>query len=480
MRVFILLFLFFISFSGMAQEPFLSFDHYLKKNKKPTQIFAANFPDDQHFLLFVEDKKQLSVYNFDKDGQERIEGFSFPNFVKKYPNIAGYAHTDLNTYTLYLSTLNKKKWAIVTLNFKNKSFDLQETKLEIRGDRILESVTYANKQYLFTLKRDASIFEVYAIDTQGEVSSQEYSFKDATFNEGERTIPNLDRLLQNTNTRGIDIIDSASPIALESSKSRIKFYQEDHQVTLTIDASKNNTYYLEFDLEDATSSYKVIPKTAFEKKIISSRSNSFIFEDKLFVLKASSEEMDFSIYNIDSMEKLTSFSAEKGTPIDFKNTPIIQEGGDFKSYRELEKTSKFLRKVALSNPAIAVFKENDQYIITLGASKEVATGGGPTIFIYGGGLAGAVAGGIISGIANATYYQYNAYSYTKSARFQMVLDASLQFVPDAEIPLNAFDNIKDFTQDTPVTVIQTVFKLEDTYIWGAINSKNNKINFFKF
>lgn len=478
MKIFTSLFLFLISFSSIAQEPFLSFEHYLKTSKKVTQIFVASFPEDQNFLVFVEDKKRLSVYNFDETGREKTEGFSFPNFAKKYSNIAGYTHEG-DIYTLFLSTLNKKKWAIVTLNFKNKSFDLQETKLEIRGDRVLESLTYNDKQYLFTLKREASIFEVYTLNAKGEVTSQEFSFKDATFNEGKSTIPNLDRLLQNTFTKSVDIIDSESPIALESSKSRTKFYQDDGLITLTIDASKNNTYYLQFDLENNTSNYQVIPKVAFENNTLSSKSNSFIFEDKLFVLKASSKEMDFSIYSLDSMEKLTSFSAQKETPIDFKNTPIIQEGGGFSSYRELEKTSKFLRKVSLSNPAIAVFKEQDHYIITVGATKEIASGGTP-VFIYGGGLGGAIAGGILSGIANATYYQYNAYTYTKSARFQMVLDESLNFVPDVEIPLNSFDNIKDFTQDTPITVVQTVFKFTDSFIWGALNTKNNKINFFKF
>ncbi len=479
MRIVILLLLFLVSYTGISQEPFLSFDHYLKKTKKPTQVFAASFEEENHFLIFIEDKKQVSVYNFDEMGNERAEGFSFPNFVKKYPNIGGYIYNDDDTYTLYLSTLNKKKWAILTLNFKNRSFNLQETKLEISKGRILESLLYNDKQYVFTLKRDTSIFEVAALASDGTVTTQEFPFDDADFSEGRRSMPNLDRLLHETFTKRADIIDSESPIALESSKSRTKFYQEEHLITLTIDASKKKTHYLQFNLDTNTSTYKAIPKPTFDNKLLSSKSNSFIFEDKLFVLKVSSDEMDFSIYNLDSNENIASFSAQKGTPIGFKNTPIIQEGGEFKSYRELEKTSKFLRKVASSNPAIAVFKENDRYIITLGATKEIAQTG-PTFFIYGGGLAGAVAGGIISGIANATYYQYNAYSYTKSARFQMVLDSDFQFVVNAEIPLNVFDNISDFTQETPPTVIQTVFKFNDAYIWGAVSAKNNKLNFFKF
>ena len=478
MRIGALLLLFFISFATHAQDPFLSFDHYLK-NKKPSQIFAASFSEDEHFLLFIEDRKQVSVYNFDKTGKERKEGFSFPNFVKKYPNIGGYTYNGNDTYTLFLSALNKKKWGILTLDFKNKSYNLQETKLEIKKGRVLESLLYDDTQYIFVLKRDSSDFEVYALQADGSSTTQMYPFDDSYFSNGSRTLANLDRLLHETFTKSADIIDSEPPIALESSKSRTKFYQQDHLVTLTVDASKKKTHYLQFDLKGQTSSYKAIPKATFDDKLLSSKSNSFIFEDKLFVLKVSTEEMDFSITDLNTSENIASFSAQKGKPIGFKNTPIIQEGGEFKSYRELEKTSKFLRKVATSNPAIAVFKDNGRYIITLGATKEIVQGG-PTFFIYGGGLAGAVAGGIITGIANATYYHYNAYSYTKSARFQMVLDQDFQFVIDAEIPLNAFDNISEFTQETPQTVLQTVFKFQDAFIWGALDAKNNKLNFFKF
>ncbi|WP_299680261.1 hypothetical protein [uncultured Dokdonia sp.] len=479
MRNIILSLVLLFSYTGIAQEPFLSFEHTANTlGKKATQLFAATFPENNKFLIFIEDKKQLSVYQFDESGQEIQEAFSFPNFAKKYPNIGGYLYQN-EKYTLFLSTFNKKKWAIVSLDFKTKSYNLQETKLDIKGDRVLESLTYNGKHYLFTLKKDSSTFEVYALDADGAITTQIFPFEDIDFGDGRRTIPNLDRLLQSSFSRDAAIIDSDSPIALESSKSKNKFYQEEALVTLTIDASKKHTFYLQFDLENKIANAKTISKASFDKDILSAKSNSFIFEDKLFVLKVSSDEMDFSIYRIDSMENLASFSAKKGTPIGFKNTPIIQEGGDFDSYRELEKTSKFLRKVATSNPAIAVFKNNGNYIITLGATKEISQGG-PTFFVYGGGLAGAVVSGLITGIANATYYQYNAYSYTKSARFLMVLDSDLQFIPNAEIPLNAFDEIGEFTQETSPKVIQTVFKLNDFYVWGALDAKNSTLNFFKF
>lgn len=462
----------------IAQKPFTSFEHDLGSGKKVTQLFTAVFPEKDEVLLFVEDKKTIAVYPYNKKGQKMREGFSFPNFAKKYPNIGGYLAQD-GKYVLFLSTLNKKKWAIITLDFATKSFDLQETNLEVIGRYTLESLTYKEEHYVFSIKPNSSIIEAHVINTSGAIRTQTYSFEAFEFGTENRTIPNLDKLIESTYTREAATIDNDSPSSLESSKSRTKFYQDQSHITLTIDGLKTDTFYLEFDLENETSSAQKISKTAFDKELQGASSNSYIYDNKLFIFKASSTEMDFSIYSLDTFEKLKSFSAVKGTPISFKNTPIIQNGGEFDSYRELEKTSKFLRKVALSNPAIAVFKKEGKYVITLGATKEI-TQGGPMVFAYGGGLAGAVVGGLVSGIANSTYYQYNAYTYTKSAHFKMVLDEALNFIPETEIPLNSFDDISDFTQHTNIEVIQTVFKFPEFYVWGALNSKNNRINFFKF
>lgn len=95
--------------TSVAQKPFLTFDPTVNTlGKKPTQLFSAVFPENDMFLIFIEDKTQLSVYQFDENGKEIAEGFSFPNFAKKYTNIGGYILQD-DMHTLFLSTVNKKK-----------------------------------------------------------------------------------------------------------------------------------------------------------------------------------------------------------------------------------------------------------------------------------------------------------------------------------------------------------------------------------
>ncbi len=462
-----------------GQEPFLSFDHYLGENaKRPSQLFSTYIQENDSFLVFVEDKKQLHAYEFDSNGREKVAGFSFPNIAKKYPNIAGYTLIN-NRYYLYLSNPSKKKWAVATLDFAQKTFDFTETTLEITGDRVLESVTYDDKHYIFTIVRDSSILQVYEINNVGEVVIDQYSFEDIDFGNGKASISNLDRLVQSNFSRKASVIDRNAPLSLESSKNRLKVYQNGNEITLTIDSSNQATYFLEFDLATKTSSSRILDKTSLEKEIYKTKSNSFLYDDKLFVIKCSSQAMDFSIYHANTLEKLKSYSVNKDEQINFRNTPIVQDGGSLDSHRELEKTTQFLRKVSSSNPSIAVFSTNNQYVITLGSTKKVSTGG-PAIIAMGGGLGGAVVSGLISGLANATLYQYNTYSHTLSTHFKVVLDANNEHVSNVEIPLNSFDHIKEFTQETPPSVLQTVCKVSNKYVWGALNRKNSKINFFTF
>lgn len=475
----LLVLIFLITQGIFAQNPFLSFDHYLGENaKRPSQLFSTYIQENDSFLVFVEDKKQLHAYEFDSNGQEKAAGFSFPNIAKKYPNIAGYTLIN-NRYYLYLSNPSKKKWAVATLDFAQKTFDFTETTLEITGDRVLESLTYDNKHYIFTIARDTSILQVYELNHKGEVFTDLYSFENIDFGNGKASISNLDRLVHSNFSRKASVIDRNAPLSLESSKNRLKVYQNDNEITLTIDSSNQATYFLEFNLATKTSSSRILDKTSLEKEIYKTKSNSFLYDDKLFVIKCSSQAMDFSIYHANTLEKLKSYSVNKDEPIHFRNTPIVQDGGSLDSHRELEKTTQFLRKVSSSNPSIAVFSTNDQYVITLGSTKEVSTGG-PAIIAMGGGLGGAVVSGLVSGLANATLYQYNAYSRTLSTHFKVVLNTNFEHVNGAQIPLNSFDDIQEFTQETPPSVLQTVCKVSNSYVWGALNRKNNKINFFTF
>lgn len=462
-----------------AQDPFLSFDHYLGANaKKPQQLFSTYSAENNAFLIFIEDKKQLHAYLFDANGNEIDSGFSFPNIAKKFPNVAGYVYQE-NKYVMYLSTANKRKWAIATLDFKKKSFNLNETKLEVIGDRVLESISYKDNHYVFTVLKDTSTFQIHKLNTAGEVTLETYSFEDIDFSQAKNSVKNLDRLIQSNFSRQATVIDANSPIALETSKSRLKFYQNKEIVTLTLDSSDKITYSLSFNLDAGTSSSTTLTKETLDNEVYRTKSNSFLYDNKLFVLKYSSAAIDFTIYDAQSLQKLTSYNATKEEVISFKNTPLMQDGGTSKSEIELERTAQFLRKVSSSNPAIAVFKENDNYIITLGGTKEVSSGGSPFV-IAGGALGGAIGAGLVSGLANSTLYHYNAYSRTLSTHFKLMLDTNLEFIATGEIPLNAFDDIKAFTQDTPASVLQTVCKVSDDFVWGALNNKNLRVNFFSF
>src|SRR5690606_40152917 len=69
---------------------------------------------------------------------------------------------------------------------------------------------------------------------------------------------------------------------------------------------------------------------------------------------------------------------KRDASISFKNTPIIQEGATavpFVNRRELEESSKYLRKITSGDLGITVLKQDNHFYITLGGYKEVNNSG---------------------------------------------------------------------------------------------------------
>ena len=87
---------------------------------------------------------------------------------------------------------------------------------------------------------------------------------------------------------------------------------------------------------------------------------------------------------------------DRDEPITIKNSPIIQEGQTalpFVNRREMEETSKFLRKVTSGKLGVTAYKNNNEYFFTIGGYKIVQSGGG-MMMMPGGGFSNA--GGTVS------------------------------------------------------------------------------------
>ncbi|HBY66613.1 MAG TPA: hypothetical protein DEG69_01860, partial [Flavobacteriaceae bacterium] len=162
--------------------------------------------------------------------------------------------------------------------------------------------------------------------------------------------------------------------------------------------------------------------------------NSFIIDDKIIQLGSSRKEMKIVVKNFED-EVLKDFYFEKDTPISIKNSPIIQDGQTFVPFvnrREMEETSKFLRKASSGNIGITAYKIDGGYSAIIGGFKEIVTNSGG-MMMGGVGVQAAPAGvATPTSSFNPTFFSYNNYTSTKSVFFNTHFDSNFNYVEKEE------------------------------------------------
>mgnify|MGYP000978014029 CR=1 FL=1 len=84
------------------------------------------------------------------------------------------------------------------------------------------------------------------------------------------------------------------------------------------------------------------------------KTNSFINDENIFLIASTDDELVFRTQNFESGTLVKEYVVNVNDTIAFKNSPIIQEGGAYDSYREMDKTKKFLRKITSGDVGVSV------------------------------------------------------------------------------------------------------------------------------
>lgn len=195
--------------------------------------------------------------------------------------------------------------------------------------------------------------------------------------------------------------------------------------------------------------------------------------------------MVFNVKDFETKKMLKEIKLNKEDSITFKNTSIVQEGGGFGlnisgdvRTRELEKTSKFLRKVSRSNAGIAVFKTNGIYQIVLGGHIEASSGGVGMMPMAGGGF-GGMAGGQSFTIFSPIFGSYGGYSSSKSTVINCLFNDKFEHVK-GKLPENIFDKIDAYDTEKGDLKLKTVFKHNEKFYLGHFDKKTKHYRLIGF
>ncbi len=478
-KISILLFLFISFFTSNAQKEVASLkidDNTSMLPKQKEGYTLLNSRTGDLVIVMIEKKKGYAGF-IDKNFKEKSV-LNFDILASRYGNVMGY-NIDGETYKILFSNSSKGKFAILTIDFNTKAASKNELDFDFDdyAEKYLETVQYNNQLFVLSANKENKLI-IRGLGDNGLTTLKSFSINSDSKNQKLLKRDDLFSSLKSNITK----VDNRVPNAIEQTAADNKLYQSDSLIYLTIESKGGlQTILYSIDLENFT-----LEQTSFEypKGRVGDfkKYNSFIIEDKIFQLGSSDNEMKIIIKNFGG-EILKEFYIEKNQPISFKNSPIIQDGQTFVpfvNHREMEETSKYLRKVSSGNIGITGYRDNNLYHFTIGGYIELKGGG---MGMMGGDYNTTISasGGIPSvstTYINPTFYSYSTYSSTKSTFFNTHLDADFNYVEKEENE-NIFDRIKEFKKDIQYESAEDVFIHGGKVYFSYYNLKEKLLKIIK-
>ncbi len=318
-----------------------------------------------------------------------------------------------------------------------------------RKEKLIDRISSGEYALWLGIDKKNSNFVIYNWRNQQDMDTIIYHFKDPAMWE---SITKSGSMFG----RDVDVakIDEAGLPDIQSVSARNKVYLIHDTLFLTMNRNLANTIVYAFDLYNKTVNYRVIENESV-KKVYDSYTkqdkvegdyvdNSYLLNGKLYFVSATDEGLHVSISDFYNGTRLKYFEVKREDTIDFKNTPVLQEGRAlyFNNTKELTKTKQLLRKMTSGNAAIAALNDSMGTTITLGSNKEEKQMGLPGYGFTAGSAAIMIGGNGMGGFSSGTW--------TKAVRFRMLVDSStFQHIPgDMEPSIN--DRIDEFSQDIKI------------------------------
>lgn len=474
------------SLSSFAQTSFLSIPNDLKtRSKSPSDAFTVVDKENKTFAIFLDDDKTLNGYLYSEDLEPKGK-FASDGLPKIYTEIIGQTLKD-GQMRLFLKNSNNKNFGSVLFDFERKATIETEFGFKLKSEVYLQSHSYKDKFYILTVTKRSSILNIYTFDHDGKFSKKEFDFNDKFFGDKRNEQADLSKLLTERNqfkTEGSVVkIEESNPNNISITSSSCKIYDRGSSFILTIDEGMLFTYIFEFNVPELTVNLKTVEKEQLLIEGILATSNSYLFEDKIFQISGLNDTLVFTVKNVETKEQFKKLTLSKDEEITFKNTPIIQEGTSMGAggRREMEKTSKFLRKITNEDIGVAVIKIKNGYQITMGGNEELQpSSSGP--MMMGGGFGVGMPIGTVSAFTmsyNPVFFAYNSYKFNKSTRIECLFDDSFEHV-EGIIPQNVFDKIKVYTLRNPKGKAENVFRMNNDFVYGSYNPKEDTYELIKF
>ncbi len=458
--------------SSFSQKTTMSFknEEVSRKTNKDAVTLSNTVTNDLTVLLV--ERKDVYAYLFNSDFELQSQ-FQTELIKSKYDEPLGFKLTNSKQHILF-SNSKRKQFAVLTLDFETKNSTATELDFNFEDELFIEALPYKNKLYVLSSTKNQEIIIREMTDNLDFklINTMKIDQEDVSLYERKNYSTFS---LFGTSKSSIQKIDPRVPNSIEQTSHTNKLFQYDNLTYLTFEIEDFGTLVYTLNLEDLSYQVKTYayPKGKLDEL---KRFNSYISPQYFYQIASSKDEMRFLINDI-SGSLIKEYFVKKDASISFKNTPIIQEGATavpFVNRRELEESSKYLRKITSGDLGITVLQQDNHFYITLGGYKEVNTGGG---MIMTGGVTTVGSSNIV--VMNPTYFSYNSYTSSKSTYFTSKLNSEFDHVK-GKISENAFEKIKKFSTKFKYITAENVFFHNNQLYYGYFDLKKATYSLITF
>ena len=390
----------------------------------------------------------------------------------------GYNINNNNT-RLFWSSNDYEEISAQLFDLNTRKIETKQYSLDLKEEKVLQKFSENENFYILTVAKKSNNFKLHIFDKEGNYAIKTIALNGFHFFKYNYTKSDLygvlgENLLPFEAPYSLQNIDVKNPTSLTDSAKKRKCYFDKKQITITLDANVDYTQVIIIDLEKFIATEKMVKHHTIPINRTVLNSNSFYFENKLYQIKTSSDLFYFTIKDLDD-NIIKEYVANAANPIDFKNSEIYQEGGDFGGgKRTLENSSQFIRKINNLNSGISCYHIGQNTLIAFGGVSATQQSGGQTAMNQFG-LIGALVGAVVF---SPTMDSFNSYSNRKVVKIEGLFDNDGNHIQGDLQPL-AFDKIRTFFDKNNDVSSQTLFKM-DAYYLGYYDNKTKEYIIRKF
>jgi hypothetical protein len=472
------IFFLFLLFCSTLQSQEVKKEIQIKIPKK-TILFQVMNEKENEFLYFLSKKDDVTVVRFNESLSIK-DSMTFSMPTKSNYIIEGYGIKD-NKYFTYWTHEFSNDMHFKSIDFSTKKVEsFAMSPKEIEG-KIISRLTINDTYYIISIQKNTSLLTVHQFDgfelTKKNIDLSAFRFID----DRNKTVKLWNLLNYATGYESafsLQTISQETPPSLPFSAYKRKLYIKENSMIFAFDTNDKFTQTFSINLNDLEVTQKVFNKPFLnEGEYTNTSSNSFVFENYIFLLKSTKERLviDIKDFNDQLIKRL---EAVNNVDIPFQNSEIIQESNSVRNRRVLGKSSQFLRKTSNHFGAISCYAVDDKIYMTLGGVSAIQADAGAAFI--GGFMFGFVGGMVFSSLLTSNYSNGNLQSYYQRdvVYINSVFDRSFNHInePIKRLP---FDELRYFVAGKE-NEISTVFKFKNNLYYSTYEAKKGTLMFYEF